>query len=251
MRPARASAASSAPRIAIIGSGLAGLRTAHKLWIDRGIKSTIYEANADIGGRCETNRSFFANNQIAEMHGEFVNSEHLAVKALAARYGLGLDDLYAIPQGTEDSYWINNSRYTEWEVTQDWKAFGYDTFHNAVQLAQAPQTYSNHNAQAEMWDKQDVQTWLTANLPGGSSTRLFKLALESIRGELGEPADTSALSMIWMWAYNNSSRRRPSMWMPNPRVRRSMSPADAVRPLKTSRTSELPACSARPAESRS
>ena len=166
--------------------GSPDLRTAHKLWIDRGIKSTIYEANAGIGGRCETERSFFLNNQIAEMHGEFVNSEHFAMKALAARYGLGLEDLYAnIPQSTEDTYWINNARYTEWEVTQDWKAFGYDTFHDAVQLAQAPQTYDNHNAQAVTWDNQDVPTWLTANLPGGSSTRLYKLALEAVAGDWG------------------------------------------------------------------
>ena len=210
LRPARASAATKAPRIAIIGGGLAGLRTAHKLWIDRGIKSTIYEASDEIGGRCETNRGFFLNDQIAEMHGEFVNSEHLGVKALAARYGLGLDDLWNYPQGTEDTYWINDSRYDEWEVTLDWKEFGYDAFHNAVKLAPAPQTYDNHNAQAVTWDNQDVPTWLTQNLPGGSSTRLYKLALEALAGEWGDPADTSGLLMLWQWAYNTSKKTKNS-----------------------------------------
>ncbi len=205
LSPTRAGAA-TAPKIAIIGGGLAGLRCAHKLWIDRGLKSTVYEAHPDLGGRCETGRGLFLNNQIAEMHGEFVNSEHVSVKNLAARYGLGLDDLYAIPQGTDDTYWINNSRYTSWDVTQDWKAFGYDTFHNAALLVPAPQTYNNHNAQAVTWDKQDVPTWLTNNLPGGNTTKLYKLALEAVRGNFGEPADTSALNMIWMWAYNTSKK---------------------------------------------
>jgi monoamine oxidase len=197
--------AAIAPRIAIIGGGLAGLRTAHKLWIDRGIKSTIYEANAGIGGRCETERGFFLNNQIVEAHGEFVNSEHLAVKALAARYGLGLDDLDNYPQGTEDTFWINGARYTEWEVTQDWKAFGYNAFHDAVLLAEAPQTYDSHNAQAVTWDNMNVPTFLNA-LPGMSGTRLYKLALESVQGEWGPPADVSGLGMLWQWAYNTSKK---------------------------------------------
>jgi len=206
LRPARANAATTAPRIAIIGGGLAGLRTAHKLWIDRGIKSTIYEAKEHVGGRCETGRGLFLNDQIMEMHGEFVDSEHLAVKALAARYGLGLDDLWIYPSLTDDTYWINNSRYTAWEVTEDWKAFGYNAFHDAVMKAEAPQTYDNHNAQAVTWDKQDVPTWLSQNLPGGSSTKLYKLALESLAGEWGPPADVSGLAMLWQWAYNVSKK---------------------------------------------
>jgi hypothetical protein len=171
--------AATAPRIAIVGGGLAGLRTAHKLWIDRGIKSTIYEANAEIGGRIETERGFFLNNQIVEAHGEFVNSEHFAVKALAARYGLGMEDLSAnYPSGIEDNHWINGARYTEWEVTQDWKAFGYNAFHDAVLKAEAPQTYDNHNAQAVIWDEMNVPTFVNS-LPGMSGTRLAKLANES------------------------------------------------------------------------
>ncbi len=139
------------------------------------------------------------------MHGEFVNSEHLAVKALAARYGLGLDDLYNYPSGTEDTYWINNSRYTEWDVTTDWKNFGYDGFHNAVQLAPAPQTYANHNAQAVTWDKMNVPTFLDT-LPGMSGTRLYQLAPDSVAGEWGPPTDVSGLGMLWQWAYNTSKK---------------------------------------------
>ena len=205
LRPARAEAA-TAPRIAIVGGGLAGLRTAHKLWIDRGIKSTIYEANSEVGGRCETERNTWVNNQIAEMHGEFVNSENTAVKNLTARYGLGLDDLYNTPTGTVDTFWLGGARYTEDQMVKDWKAFGYDAFHNAVKRAPAPQTYAQHNPQAVTWDNQDVPTWLSQNLPGGSSTTLYKLALQSFAGEWGPYADGSGLTMLWLWAYNASKK---------------------------------------------
>ncbi|HET7900960.1 MAG TPA: FAD-dependent oxidoreductase [Candidatus Nanopelagicales bacterium] len=203
-------AAAAAPRVAIVGGGLAGLRVAQKLWTERGIRSTVYEANPEIGGRVETLRGFFDGGQIAEMHGEFINTEHTSVKALAARYGLGLDDLYATPNGTVDSFWINGGRYTEEDITKDWKAFGYDTFHSTVLGVQAPQTYANHNAAAAAIDAQDAQTWLTNNLPGGSSTRLYQLALESLRGEQGVPSDTSALVMVYLWSYNNSARSNHS-----------------------------------------
>ena len=206
LQAARANAATAAPRIAIIGGGLAGLRTAQKLWVERGIKSTIYEANAEIGGRCHTERGFFLDNQIVEPHGEFVNSEHYAVKALAARYGLGMEDLNNnYPMGTEDTHWIDNSRYTEWEVTEDWKAFGYNAFHDAVLKAEAPQTYDNHNAQAVIWDKMNVPTFVNS-LPGMSGTRLAKLAIESAQGEWGPPGDVSGLGMLWQWAYNTSKK---------------------------------------------
>ena len=135
-----------------------------------------------------------------------MNSEHFAVKALAARYGLGMEDLSAnYPSGIEDTHWINDARYTEWEVTQDWKAFGYNAFHDAVLQAEAPQTYDNHNAQAVTWDNMNVPTFVNS-LPGMSGTRLAKLANESAQGEWGPPADVSGLGMLWQWAYNTSKK---------------------------------------------
>jgi monoamine oxidase len=90
-------------------------------------------------------------------------------------------------------------------VTQDWKAFGYNAFHDAVLQAEAPQTYDNHNAQAVIWDKMNVPTFVDS-LPGMKGTRLAKLASESAQGEWGPPGDVSGLGMLWQWAYNTSKK---------------------------------------------
>jgi monoamine oxidase len=74
-----------------------------------------------------------------------------------------------------------------------------------VQKAPAPQTYANHTAQAVTWDNMNVPTFLNS-LPGMSGTRLAKLGQEAVAGDWGDPADTSGLGMLWMWAYNASKR---------------------------------------------
>jgi len=95
LRPERAVAGTKQPTIAIVGAGLAGLRCAHMLYAQKGWTSTIYEATSDIGGRCETQRSYWKNGLIAEMHGEFISSEHSSVLGLASLFNLSLDNTRA------------------------------------------------------------------------------------------------------------------------------------------------------------
>ena len=62
-----------------VGSGLAGLGCAYRLWRQHGLRSEVYEYNAHrIGGRVQTLHGFFDAGQYAEQHGEFISSEHTA-----------------------------------------------------------------------------------------------------------------------------------------------------------------------------
>jgi monoamine oxidase len=79
-------------RVAIVGAGLAGLTCAYRLH-RRGIGCTLYEAHSSrVGGRCWTAREF-AGGQTAEHGGEFIDTVHHRIRALARELDLTLDDL--------------------------------------------------------------------------------------------------------------------------------------------------------------
>ena len=201
--PARAA---SQPRIVIVGGGAAGLRCAHKLWTHSGWTSAVYEANAVVGGRIETNRGHFANGQIVEMHGEFISSEHASTLALASSFGLTLDDTLATPNGTNDTYWFNGTRYTQAQLNADWQSFGYRTFHNAVKTVPWPQSYNHHNSTGASWDSMPVPDWMTAHLSGGTTSEFGRLMLADVTAEYGgDPADQSALNLTMLLGYDDSA----------------------------------------------
>jgi monoamine oxidase len=90
----RAGGPGEPPRIAIVGAGLAGLTCAYRLH-QHGLPSTLYEAHEErVGGRRWTAREFAAG-QTAEHGGEFIDSSHRRIRALAAELGLTLDDVRA------------------------------------------------------------------------------------------------------------------------------------------------------------
>jgi monoamine oxidase len=207
-QPAAASGGQKA-RIAIIGGGLAGLRCAHQLWTKYGWTSTVYEANQSVGGRCETLRNFFLNGDIAEMHGEFISSEHTSMLNLAKSFNLTLEDYNAYPAGTVNTYWLNGTRYTQAALNADWQASGWKVFNDAVKAAPWPQFYNTFNAQGQAWDKLNVPQWINQYLPGGTSGNLGGLCLQNVIDEYGgDPADQSALNLSMILGYYDSSGGR-------------------------------------------
>ena len=105
----RTARGATAPRIAIVGGGIAGLTTALTLQ-DRGIGSTVYEAHPSrIGGRMHSDfvdfPGYWANGQGAELCGELIDTGHKTILALARRFNLATVDLLgAEPNGSTDTY---------------------------------------------------------------------------------------------------------------------------------------------------
>jgi monoamine oxidase len=211
--PARARAASDT-RVVIVGSGLAGLNCARLLWLQYGIRLDVFEWDTHIGGRVETLRNYFAKNLVAEEHGEFISSEHHRMRALAAEYGLGLENVSHRLGNTKDTGWFDGREYGEGALVRDWQKFAWALFRQAVESAPSA-TWRKASATARQWDHMSVTEWVDTYVPGGAAGPFGKLCLADVISEYGGPPDEqSALNLIYIMGYDASS---PTGYQPHDR----------------------------------
>lgn len=124
----------TAPRIAVVGAGLAGLTAAWHLR-RAGLEATVYEASARAGGRVRTGYGVVADGQPTELGAEFIDSAHTDVRALCAHFGLPLLDRHTGPAaGLRAGYFFGGRHYSEADVVA---AFGDAAPRVAADLARA------------------------------------------------------------------------------------------------------------------
>lgn len=87
------SSSRTAPKIAIIGAGIAGLTAAYYLK-KSGYTATVYEASQRVGGRMYSAKDKLGNGLVSEIGGEFIDSSHEDLWRLANDLGLERLDTY-------------------------------------------------------------------------------------------------------------------------------------------------------------
>ncbi len=110
-------AALASAEVAIIGAGIAGLHCAFRLQ-QAGVRARVFEANTRAGGRMFSDRGLFAPGQVIELGGEFIDSNHPCMFALADEFGLQVDDVQANdpPDLIVDTFFFNGREITEAEI---------------------------------------------------------------------------------------------------------------------------------------
>lgn len=207
----RARAPGTSPRVAIIGSGLAGLGCAYRLWASHGIRSDVYEYNAvRAGGRVFTLRGFFDGGQYAEQHGEFISSEHTEVRRLAMAFGLHQDNMGAYPPHTRAQdyrFRFGGSFWPQAALNRDWHEWGWRLFHDAAfRKAPWPTLYNKHTAWGLRWDRMPATEWIERHIPGGLGSDFGALCVSVLLDEYGGPvAEQSALNLTYLLGLYDSS----------------------------------------------
>ncbi len=199
------------PRVVVIGAGLAGLGCAYRLWWSRGIRSEVYEFNAArIGGRVATLHGYFEAGQYTEQHGEFISSEHTAVRALAASFGLTLDDVLRYPDGTHPL--ANRLRFggrfwSQAALNREWHEWARALFLDAASnKAPWPTLYNHHTAWGRHWDRMPATEWIERNIRGGLGSDFGRLCVSVLLDEYGGAVDhQSALNLIYLLGLYDSS----------------------------------------------
>jgi monoamine oxidase len=202
--PARAA---TAPRIAIVGGGLAGLSAAYALK-QAGYNPQVYEAHPSrVGGRCWSFK--FANGQVAEHGGELIDQGHTAVRQMAQSLGLTLDNLLqAEVNGTEATYYFDGRPYSFDDATNDLKAI-WQQVHSDVSAASYPTQYNLSTQRGRELDAMSITDWIRAYVPGGTSSKLGQLLDVAYNIEYGgECSVQSSLNMLYLLGYSGQGQLR-------------------------------------------
>jgi len=182
--------------VVVVGAGLAGLVCAYRL-AKAGADVTVHEAADRLGGRTRTVRGFFADDRTAESGGEFVNTDHDALRALIRELGLGLEDLWdGYPDGTDPVSSFDGMPYRRIDVLEDWSEVA-PAVQRDFAAAGTNIVWNQHNEEAVELDRLSLAEWIENNVPGGRSSRLGQLIEITHLSEWGGAAeDQSALNFL-------------------------------------------------------
>ncbi|MEX2418170.1 MAG: FAD-dependent oxidoreductase, partial [Actinomycetota bacterium] len=159
-----------------------------------------------IGGRCWTAREF-ADGQIAEHGGEFIDTRHVHIRQLAKELGLKMDDLWSgwVP-GSKWFMWVNDER----NVWGDWKDEQEPVVNAAINEAKrlgvvgngkkyddAPLSYGTATPEAVEMDQMSMADWLEEKSPGTAGAPIGTLLNEFMQAWYGlDMKDLSSLNWI-------------------------------------------------------
>jgi monoamine oxidase len=200
--------AATAPRIVVVGAGLAGLTCAYRLQ-QAGYAAQVHEASDRVGGRCWTIRGAFADGQIAEHGGELIDQGHTEVRQLANELGLTLDNLLAAqPNGTEDFFLFDGQRYPFAQATSDLKAI-WQQIHADLSAASYPTLYNSSTQRGRELDALSIAQYIDLYVPGGRASKLGQLLDIAYNIEYGaETTQQSSLNLLYLLGYSGQGQLR-------------------------------------------
>ena len=207
-RVAETARGAAAPKIVVVGAGLAGLSAAYTLK-KAGHRAEVHEASDRIGGRCWTMRGAFADAQIAEHGGELIDQSHSHIRNLAQELGLKLDNLLRAEQnGTELVAWFDGAPYHFDQITDDIKA-AWQKIHSDVSAASYPTTFEISTERGRELDNMSIVEWIEETFAGGLSSRIGQLLDVAYNIEYGaECADQSSLNLLYLLGYSGQGQFR-------------------------------------------
>jgi monoamine oxidase len=182
--------------VVVVGAGLAGLTCTYRLRRE-GVPAVLHEAQNRLGGRCESIRDFFDAGQTAEAGGQYIDSRHRHIRALADELGVRLVDTYAqdIPSGSQGYRWLDGALRSDDEVFAEFGVF-IERLERAYRRC-GSYRWNEAGPEAERFDRLTMIEWFDAKVPGGSNGLLGRALGVFMQSFFGmEPGEMSPINLF-------------------------------------------------------
>lgn len=147
------------PRVAVVGAGIAGL-VAARLLTAGGCEVTVYEAADRIGGRIRTDHGGLAPGMTIELGGEFIDSAHHDMIALARAFDCTpIDTAWRSEADLEGSMRFGGLARTEDQLEAEFAPFAERIRADAARLS-AQVRRVGHTAADRRFDRMSIEDYL-------------------------------------------------------------------------------------------
>ena len=188
------SPATPAPRIAVVGAGIAGLNAAYQLH-KLGFEATVYEARDRTGGRVFSVSGAVGEGLVTNLGGALINTDHRDMLALADELRVDLFNRVEDSAGSPfpaTRYFFDGRVVAEADLAGELRPLAAQITEDADQIDQDWDRY------APALDTLSVADYLDRHTDLISAPWVRTLIEDSIRTEHGvEPADSSALQLLF------------------------------------------------------
>ena len=243
---ARQARAAAAPRIAIVGGGIAGLAAALTLQ-DNGVHADVYESSGRVGGRMhsdwqEFGHSFWANGQQAELCGEMIDTNHKTILQLARRFNLATVNLIMAQPNATTGHVLDLRRSVP--VRAGEQRLPARPRHSPVAGSRGRVSHAVEQLQpgGSALDRLSLYDWIDRFVPGGHGSNFGRLLDSAYNEEYGaDTTDQSSLNLVFLLGF----KAKPGNFRSSaPRTSASTSRAETQLP-ETMGSPRRPGCRSR------
>ena len=193
LHPLEVLAGPQAPRVAIVGAGMAGLTAGYSLW-RAGIRPQIYEASSRTGGRMFSVRGAVVPGLVTEFGGEFIDTGHEEMHRFARLFGLRLIDLEAGKEARlRPTFYLDGRRISEVEVVRAFQPLARRIRQDQDAVGDVV-TYRQHTPRARELDRISISEYLDRIGASGWVKELLEVAYVGMYGL--DAGEQSALNLV-------------------------------------------------------
>ncbi len=189
------------PRIVIVGGGIAGLHALHILKKNK-LEATIYEASGRTGGRMFTVQEAMGKGTWTEFGGEFIDTDHADMWALADEFNIELIDYQQESElALEEAFFFEGEHRSMEDVVNGFRTFA-TRMQDDMDKLDGDISYTATDPFIIKLDKMSLSKYLKKIGAKGWIKRLIEMAYESEYGR--SPKEQSSLNLTLLISTDTS-----------------------------------------------